>query len=120
MKLKALGICAALLALGVPVDAQAMEQGTWTGMLSPPGGEGVPVTYVVGVSGGALSIVMNNAQLGDIPFSDERLDADELTFWWEPGTRVECTLLRQNDRSFEGTCTAPNGDGVLTMVPPGA
>jgi len=99
-----------------------MEQGTWTGLMSPPQGEGVPVTYAVGVTDGTLSIAMNNVQLGDMPFSDVRLDGDDLTFWWEPdpGTRVECALLRQDDRSFEGPCTAGDGEGILTMVPPGA
>jgi len=122
MKRKAAGLGAVLFALCVanPAGAQQLEQGTWTGTMSPPEGEGVPVTYSVGVTDGALSIVMNNAQLGDMPFSDARLDGDELTFWWEPGTRVDCTLRRQSDRSFAGTCSAGNGDGALTMVPPGA
>lgn len=120
MKRKALGFGAVLLALSwaSSAGAQELEPGTWTGTLSPPGGEGVPVTFAVGLTDGALSIVMNNVQLGDMPFSDERLDGEELTFWWEPGTRVDCTLLRQGDRSFEGTCSAGNGDGSITMVPP--
>jgi hypothetical protein len=78
----------------------------------------VPVTYRVGINGGALQIVMNNVQLGDMLFNEPRLSGNELTFWWEPGTRVDCTLTRQEDRSFEGTCSAGNGDGAIKMVPP--
>jgi len=111
-----------LLALCIvsPAGAQELQPGTWTGVMSPPGGEGIPVTFAVGMTDGALSIVMDNAQLGEMPFTDAQLAGDELTFWWEPGTRVDCTLVRQEDRSFEGTCSAGNGDGTITMVPPSA
>ena len=55
-----------------------------------------------------------------ISFYEVALDGDELTFWWEPGPRVDCTLLRKEDGSFEGTCTdgGADGEGTLTMVPP--
>lgn len=112
---------AVLLSLSAAAgSAQEMESGTWTGTVVPPGGEGVPVTYRVGLVEGALTIVMNNDLLGDIPLHDARLDGAGLTFWWEPGTRVDCALQRQADRSFSGTCTAGNGEGAISMMPPEA
>jgi hypothetical protein len=101
-----------------PAAAQELEQGIWTGSMSPPGAEGVPVTFRVGQMNGELSIVMNNIELGDMAFSEPRLDGDRLTFWWEPGTRVDCALERKADRSFEGVCSAGNGEGAIMMVPP--
>ncbi|MDH3207173.1 MAG: hypothetical protein OEO79_11210 [Gemmatimonadota bacterium] len=121
MKGKALGLGAlvtAVLTSATPAAAQELELGTWTGLMSPPQGEGVPVTYQVARTAGDLSIVMNNVQLGDIPFTDPRLEGDQLTFWWEPGTRVDCTLSRQASGAFEGSCSAGNGEGAITMVPP--
>jgi hypothetical protein len=106
------------LAFASPAGAQELEQGTWTGEMYPPGGLGVEVTYRVSQTNGALSIVMNNVELGDMPLSEPRLDGDRLTFWWEPGTRVDCTLQRQADRSFTGACAAGNGEGSVIMRPP--
>ncbi|HIF08137.1 MAG TPA: hypothetical protein EYQ64_14735 [Gemmatimonadetes bacterium] len=105
-----------------PAGAQEIERGAWTGTLTPPGADvGVPVTYVVGDTDGALSIVMNNPQLGDIGFNDLQLEENELKFWWEPGVRVDCTLTRQSDGSFGGPCSdgsASGEDGILLMLPP--
>jgi hypothetical protein len=107
--------------VATPVSAQELERGTWTGSISLPGGSSLPVTYQVGETDGALSITMSNPQVGDVAFSDAGLDGDELTFWWEPGIRVDCTLLRKEDRSFEGICTDGSGaagEGTLIMMPP--
>ena len=106
-----------------PVGAQELKLGTWTGTMSPPGNQSVDVSYVVGETDGALSIMMSvpsMPQRGGLAFNDVELDDDELTFWWEPGGRVDCTLLRQEDGSFEGTCSdgSADGDGILKMVPP--
>ena len=109
-----------LLAMWIttPIGAQELARGTWTGTMSPPGSPSVDVTYEVGEGGGGLSIVMNAPQ-GLTPFNDVQLDGDELTFWWEPNIRVDCTLLRKEDGSFEGPCSPAGGEeGTLTMVPP--
>ncbi len=118
-----LGI-ATLLAMGVttPVDAQEMERGTWTGTMSPARAPSIAVTYEVGEIDGALSIVLSAPESGrSTAFSDVKLSGDELTFWLEPGTRFDCTLLRKEDGSFEGICTdgsGPDGEGTLRMLPP--
>ena len=117
----ALGIVT-LLAMSVtpPIGAQELTSGTWTGTMSPPGGGSLAVSYEVDVSDGALSIVMSaNGQ--SLSLNEVALDGDALTFWWEPGTRVNCRLLRREDGSFAGTCsegTGADGEGTLTMVPP--
>ena len=108
--------------LAAPAQAQDIRHGTWTGAMTPPGGEPVPVTLLVGEVDGALTIVMSNPELGPMEFSDEALDGDELTFWWNPGVRVDCTLARQEDGSFEGVCAdergTNGGQGALSMTPP--
>ena len=125
MKRTAAGLgVVALLALGsaTPASAQALPQGTWTGTMSPPGGEAIPVNFEVSESGGALSIAMMAVQVeGEMPFRDIRLDGPTLTFWWEVGVRVDCSLTRTEVGGFAGTCTDGTGDrgeGTLTMVPP--
>ena len=52
--------------VATPVSAQELEQGTWTGSISLPGGSSLPVTYQVGETDGALSITMSNPQVGDV------------------------------------------------------
>ena len=120
----AAGAIVLALLWAVPAGAQELEHGTWTGSLVPPGpsAEPVPVTFEVQEADGALSIVMRNEILGEAPFSDERLEGDQLTFWWEPGIRVDCALTRQGDGSFEGTCQddrgTDGGQGTISMRPP--
>jgi hypothetical protein len=90
--------------------------------MTPPGGEPIPVTYEVGEVDGALAVVMRAMMVQEvIPFHDVRVTGPELTFWWEPGIRVDCRLLRTDDGSFAGACTdgtSDRGAGSLTMVPP--
>ncbi len=105
-----------------PVGAQELERGTWTGTLSVAG-TAITLTYEVGETDGALSIVMSWPEEGlSTAFSDLKLDGDELTFWVETDGRFDCRLLRKEDGSFEGACTdgsgRPNGEGTLTMLPP--
>lgn len=115
------------LCLAVPssaIRAQDIEHGLWSGAMTPPGAEPVPVMFQVGDFQGELRIVMSNPQLGPMELNDEVLEGDELTFWWNPGTRVECALHRQDDGSFEGVCAdergADGGEGAVRMTPPGA
>jgi hypothetical protein len=108
-------------ASSTPTGARDLTLGTWTGSIALPGGSSLPVTYRIGDTDGALSVVMNHEQLGDVPFSDARFDGDELTFWWEPGIRVDCSLQWKEDGSMVGICTdgsGPAGQGTLTMMPP--
>ena len=119
--LAALAAALLLLAHAVPASAQELTPGVWTGTMTPPGGQPFNVTYEVGRVDGALAIAMTSILVQEvIRFRDIELSGDELTFWWEPGVRVDCTLRRTESGSFEGAC-APGGgggEGALTMVPP--
>lgn len=56
-----------------------------------------------------------------MPFKDVRLEGSELTFWWDPGVRVDYTLERTPAGGSEGTCageSGPEGAGRIAMVPP--
>jgi hypothetical protein len=114
-------VCAWTL-LATPAGAQDLEHGTWTGLMTPPGGQPIPVSFEIGETDGSLSIVMKHETLPDMAFTDERIEGDELTFWWEPGTRVDCSLTRQGDGSFQGVCAddrgADGGEGPIEMRPP--
>ena len=114
---------AALLAFAAssPIAAQQLPYGGWTGTMTPPGGQPITVTYEVGELDGTLAIVMRAIMVQEvIPFHDIRVEGDALTFWWEPGIRVDCTLQRTSSGSYEGPCTAggTGAAGALTMVPP--
>jgi hypothetical protein len=106
----------------IPVGAQELPRGTWTGTMAPPGAEGVPVTFEVSGTAVAPSIVMRSELVeDDMPFRDVRVQGSELTFWWEPGVRVDCTLQRTAAGGFDGLgvgAGGPSGAGRITMVPP--
>jgi hypothetical protein len=79
------------------------------------------VSYEVGQVDGALAIAMTSVLVQEvIRFQDVELSQDELTFWWEPGVPVDCTLQRTESGTFEGPCEPRGGGppGALTMVPP--
>ena len=105
-----------------PARAQELAQGTWTGTMTPPGGQPLSVVYEVGVLDGALVVAMRSILVQEvIRFQDVQVKEDELTFWWEPGVRVDCTLQRTDAGSYEGTCagaSGPTGTARMTMVPP--
>ncbi len=113
---------AAALAAAAPAAGPELPRGTWSGAMSAPGGQPIPVSFEVGGSGATITIVMSSAQVeGEIAFNDVRLAGNELTFWWEPGVRVDCVLGRTSAGGYEGTCSDGSaGDGTLSMVPPGA
>lgn len=109
------------LASASATRTQELPLGTWSGAMSAPGGQPIPVSFEVGRAGGSLSIVMSSVQVeGEIIFNDVRLEGDQLTFWWEPGIRVECTLTRNEAGTFEGGCSdgSGSGEGLLRMIPP--
>lgn len=112
----------ATVAYAAPASAQEIQYGGWTGTMTPPGGQPITVTYEVGEIDGALAIVMRALMVQEvIPFNDVRVEGEALTFWWEPGIRVDCRLVRTASGSFEGPCTdgsSDRGAGALTMVPP--
>lgn len=118
-----IGLLALLCILGAaPAGAQQLVPGTWTGTMTPPNGPAVDVTYEVAVANGAPSVVMRAEDIeGEMEFKDIEVEEGQMTFWWEPGVRVDCTLFANESGGFEGKCTdgtGPDGEGHLVMLPP--
>jgi hypothetical protein len=117
-----LAVAVSIAAAAAPAAAQQqLPYGGWTGTMTPPGGQPITVTYEVGELDGTLAIVMRALMVQEvIPFHDIRVEGDALTFWWEPGIRVDCRLERTVSGSYEGPCSdgGDRGAGTLTMVPP--
>jgi hypothetical protein len=116
-------LLAATLTLGIvaPLQAQALTPGTWTGTMSNPVGGSVSVTFDVGGTAETPTISMSVSMLPEpIAFNDIRLEGSTMTFWWEPGIRVDCQLTRDSGGGYAGTCSdgSGSGDGRITMVPP--
>jgi len=115
---------ALLLAVG-PARGQELATGTWTGTVTPPEEASIEVQYEVSYDEeGALQItLLPPAGVGappSIPFREEALTEESLTFSWTAGsTDLDCELLLLEDGSFEGECVDDDGmPGYLTMVPP--
>ena len=110
----------ALLMLPAMLAAQEVPAGKWTGTITPPNGTTVQATFDVTVAGDSIAITLNGP-FGSLPSSEGRIHPDRLTFTFSPGTRVECTLMLQEDRSYKGECLDSDGDpGIIVMVPPAA
>jgi hypothetical protein len=121
MKKYAIALAAVLPLLAVaPAAAQRLEPGRWTGKVTSPG-ETTPleVTYDVSHKGDTTAVSLNAGENGSFPFSDVKLSGATLTFWFMPGTRVECTLTGRPDGVFFGNCLdAQGGLGSMVMIPP--
>jgi hypothetical protein len=117
----AIVLAAALPLLTVaPAQAQKLVPGKWTGTVTPPGEPmGLEVTYDVTLKGDTIAITVNAGEHGSFQFSDVKLNADTLTFWFTPGPRVDCTLKRAETGSFAGACLDPQGGNAgMVMNPP--
>jgi hypothetical protein len=108
----------ALIALVVAprmAAAQKLEAGKWSGSVVAPGGDRVETTYDVTVKGDTIGISVNAGEHGTFAFNDVKLADNTLTFWFQPGPRVDCKLARSDDGAFAGSCTDTSG-GVAQMV----
>ena len=109
----------ALVALPGVAAAQKLEPGKWTGVVIDPSGNRNETVYDVTVKGDTIRISVTAPQHGTFEFSDVKLVDQTLTFWFEPGVRVECKLNRRDDGGFEGSCTdAGGGVAQMLMLPP--
>ena len=117
MTMRAILLSAALPLLAASAaQAQKLEPGKWTGTITPPGEQpAVEVTYDVTVNGDSLSMTINAGEHGSFPASGMKLAAGKLTFAFTPGPPVDCTLTRQDDGAYSGTCKDPQG-GIATLV----
>ena len=114
------------LTLAPAATAQSLEEGMWTGTMTPPGdGDGVDIGYEVKMDGDVLMIALvppadAGAEADRYEFSEIRMEDGNLVFWWQPGPRVDCVLEPIDGGGFEGECSDSSGDtGILSMHPPG-
>lgn len=123
MKYVLLGLAVFLSAALAPaVLAQTLQDGTWTGTVTPPNGEVIEVTYEVHTMNDTLHIRIATPQFGSFDFKDIVVKDDALLFSWTPGNDfLTCDLKRRDDGSYEGECVDAGGvPGVLLMRPPGS
>ncbi|MCI0436235.1 MAG: hypothetical protein L0271_21720 [Gemmatimonadetes bacterium] len=104
----------------VPVKAQTIPSGVWSGTITPPNEATVQVTYDVRSTADSTAILLKSP-FGDFQFYNLRILPDRITFAWSPGPEVTCSLARKEDGSYSGACTDADGSsGTLVMQPPGA
>jgi hypothetical protein len=103
-----------------PADAQKLEPGKWTGTVTPPGEQqAFQVTFDVTLKGDTIGITLNAAEHGSFAFNDVKLNDKTLTFWFQPGPRVDCTLTNRGDGAFQGSCRdTEGGTASMLLVPP--
>ena len=119
MKLKTLALLVLGLAVPAVCSAQSLKSGSWTGTVSPPDGETVAVTLDVTVKGDSLGIVIHAGEHGDFTAENGKHAEGTITFAFQPGIRVTCTLPRNEEGVFAGNCLGEDGSvAQMTMVPP--
>jgi len=102
-----------------PEDVQEMESGTWAGILVPAGDAAADVQFEVASGDHAISITMIIPGFGELPLDDVTLEGETLSFSFDIGLVVKCSLARGDEGGFEGTCSSDDGNsGQLTMTPP--
>ena len=104
-------------------SGQSLAAGTWEGDIVGPGGEFLAVEFQVEHGAEGLTIdLIPPPDVGapeSIPLTDIRLEDDVLYFMFSPGVDVDCELALQDDGSYSGDCTDPDGEsGQVTMYPP--
>ena len=103
----------------------ALQEGTWSGGLTPMNHPDmvIPLTYEVSQVDGHLSVVLINEETRT-PTRDVVLDGDTLSFSFnepEENVKLTCALAHQADDGYAGRCTDAEGKwGRFTMIPPGA
>lgn len=116
--------CFALLALAACASPERLDEGRWTGTLTPMNHPEManPVAYDVGYAGDTLRIALVGPGGGTLPTRDVRLTADTLHFAFnEPEEQVplRCALGREPTGGFAGRCTDASGQWArFTMQPP--
>jgi hypothetical protein len=115
----------ALLLFGLVVPAvctaQSLKAGTWTGTALPPDAdEIVSLTFDVTVHGDSLGIVIHAGDHGDFTTEKARYSDGTIVFTFSPGgPTVTCTLPRNEEGNFDGSCLGDDGSvAKMTMVPP--
>ena len=114
-----LGALLPLALIPAMASAQKIEAGKWTGNVIAPDGDTVQVTYDVALKGDTIGITVTAGEHGSFNFNDVKLVDKALTFWFQPGPRVDCSLARREDGAFAGACKdSEGGTASMVMMPP--
>lgn len=120
MKWKTLAVLlVAFMAPAAVCSAQTLKSGTWTGTVQPPDGPVTDLTFDVTVMGDSLGVVIHAGEHGDFTAREGHYRDGKITFAFEPGITVRCSLSRGEDGNFAGECQGEDGTlAPMTMVPP--
>lgn len=123
MTKSALVLAAALpLAIALhPAQAQQLETGKWTGVVTWVSGapQRADATYEVSAAADTTAIKINLIGAAIYTAKDVKLSGKTLTFWLTAGSRVNCSFQRREDNAFEGDCKSEKGVTYhMVMLPP--
>jgi len=116
----ALVACAMIAAGSAGLRAGQVQTGEWTGTVTATNGEPLEATFAVSGSAGQIGISLSVAG-GTLDVLDVDTTVDGISFTLGSGTGARCSLDRQDDGGYAGTCVDARGAAApITMRPPGA
>ncbi|MEO8202052.1 MAG: hypothetical protein ABI679_16085 [Gemmatimonadota bacterium] len=120
MRFKTLPLLALAMIVPAVCSAQAPKPGKWTGFAVPPNETTqVPLTFDVTVNADSLGIVIHVGDEGEVPASGGHFADKTISFTFESGSSVHCTLTLNAAGAYSGDCVGDDGKaGQMTMVPP--
>ena len=116
----------ALCLLAACSTSNTLEEGRWTGALTPMNHPEManPVAYDVRYEGDALTIDLLGPGSEAIPTREVMFDGDTLRFVFdepEEGVPLRCALGATDPGGFAGRCADAFGQwAMFTMLPPGS
>lgn len=120
MKYHSAAACALIVTLlaARPGHSQALETGSWNVLMLAPQGQYEEAEFVVRRNGNSITGIMNWRTVM-VAVTDLTLQADKLSFNWNPYFKMSCRFIRESDGQFMGSCIDENGDvGPVILSPP--
>lgn len=109
-------VVACALVLPAAAHAQKLQTGRWTGRVTTPNGEITDITADVTMANDTAKMTIDAGAHGSFQIADVKFDGTTITFSFQPGPIVDCTLKKQEDGSFSGQCIEEGGGGAADMV----
>ena len=99
-------------------SAAPIALGAWTGSFTPPGAPGFPATFEFARNDAGLTLVISMTGRETVRAENVAATADNLTFVFQPGPRLNCTLKKDAAGSYSGTCSDGALMGAIELHPP--